>query len=169
MNVYDAIQQKHAVRQFKDQPLTDHEIRRILHAGRRAQSSKNTQPWQFIAIRDKATLQKLADTRQNIRHVAGSALCVVILLPNQRQTVDWQMFDAGQSAAYMQLEATELGIASCLGAIHELDAVRDLLGFPNEWAAHALVSFGYPLDVTPRPLKAGGRRTLDDVVHWERW
>ena len=170
MNVREAVNRKRAVRQFTSEALKDDEIHQILNAGRRAQSSKNTQPWHFIAIRDFDTLQKLSDTRQNLKHVAGAALCVVIVLPDEDRAVDWLMFDAGQAAANMQLAAIDLGIGSCLGAIHNQDAARDLLGFPDDWSAHILISFGYPLDdALSRPLKPGGRRSMDEVVHWDQW
>ena len=57
MNVFDAIRLKRAVRKFKDEPLPEETILAILNPGRRAQSSKNTQPWHFIAVIDKATLK----------------------------------------------------------------------------------------------------------------
>ena len=58
MTVSEVIRTKRAVRQFSDEPLSEEAIRTILMAGRRAQSSKNTQPWHFIAIRDQATLRQ---------------------------------------------------------------------------------------------------------------
>ena len=45
MDVLDAIRLKRSVRQFALTPLPDEAISTILNAGRRAQSSKNTQPW----------------------------------------------------------------------------------------------------------------------------
>ncbi len=51
MDVLDAIRTKRAVRYFTARPIADDDLRAILNAGRRAQSSKNTQPWVFIAIR----------------------------------------------------------------------------------------------------------------------
>ncbi len=59
MNVSDAIRLKRAVRKFQDKPLPDDVVHAILNAGRRSQSSKNTQAWQFIAIRDKSILKEL--------------------------------------------------------------------------------------------------------------
>ncbi len=47
MDVLDAIRTKRAIRRFAPTPLPDEAVRAILNAGRRAQSSKNTQPWQF--------------------------------------------------------------------------------------------------------------------------
>ena len=60
MNVADAIQTKRAVRQFQDRALPETAVRAILNAGRRSQSSKNTQPWQFIAVRNKELLKQLS-------------------------------------------------------------------------------------------------------------
>ena len=171
MNVWDAIQSKRAIREFKDEPLKQEEVERILNAGRRSQSSKNSQPWHFIAVRERDRLQKLAQTGNSMAHVAGSALCVVIVIPTENERTLWHFFDAGQSASYMQLAGTELGIGSCLGTIYKPDDVRDLLGIPDTHQARLVISFGYPADLTAakRPLKAGGRREFDEVVHWETW
>ena len=81
------------------------------------------------------------------------------------------MFDAGQAGAYMQLAAWELGVASCLGTIYEMDEARALLRFPADLHLHIVIAFGYPLavDSRPRPPRKGGRRSLAEVVHWERW
>jgi nitroreductase len=104
MNVSEAIRTKRAVRQFQDEPLPSQAVRAILNAGRRAQSSKNIQPWQFIAVQDTATLGAMAKLGNYAGHLAGAALGVAILTPqpDQRFSV---MFDAGQAAAYMQLAA----------------------------------------------------------------
>jgi len=170
MNVIEAIRTKRAVRQFQDRPLPDEAALEILDAGRRAQSSKNTQPWHFMAIRDRATLQALGSLSPFAGHLAGAALGVAILTPppEERYTI---MFDAGQAAAYMQLAAWELGVASCLGAIYEAERARTLLGFPPELHLRLTISFGYALPSTgaPPPPKKGGRRSLDQVVHWDKW
>jgi nitroreductase len=171
MNVSDAIRTKRAIRQFADRPLPDEAVRAILNAGRRAQSSKNTQPWQFVAVRDKAALKALSECGQYAGHIAGAALAVVILTPDPAQR--WSiMFDAGQSAAYMQLAAWELDIGSCLATLYEPDKVRALLGgIPPDQHINVAISFGYPAPEQARPaaVKKGGRRPFDEEVHWERW
>lgn len=170
MNVSQAIQTKRAVRQFQDKPLSTETVRAILNAGRRAQSAKNTQPWHFIAIQDKTTLKSLSECGTWAGHLAGAALGVAILTldPASRFSV---MFDAGQSAAYMQLAAWELGIGSCLATVYKPEKAREILGFPADWHLHIVLSFGYPLDETnlTRPPQKGGRRQFAEVVHWEKW
>lgn len=171
MHVWNAIQSKRAIRDFRDEPLQAAHAEGILKAGRRAQSSKNSQPWQFIAVQDKTRLAKLAELGAGMGHVAGAALCVVIVVPTENERTLWHFFDSGQSAAYMQLAATELGIGSCLGTIYQPDEARDLLGIPADYQTRLVISFGYPADTVQadQPLRAGGRRLYDDVVHWESW
>jgi nitroreductase len=170
MNVSEAIRMKRAVRQFKEQPLPEEIVLAILNAGRRAQSSKNTQPWHFVAIREKATLKTLSECGTWAGHLAGAALGVAILTPDPQEKFQ-VMFDAGQAAAYMQLSAWELGVGSVPGSIYEPEKAREILGFPPEWHLRIALSFGYPAE--PKALSAapqkGGRKSMEDVVHWERW
>ena len=170
MNVSDAIRTKRAVRQFQEAPLPDEITHAILNAGRRSQSSKNTQPWQFIATREKSTLKALAECGAYAGHLAGAALGVAILTPEPDEKFQ-TLFDAGQAAAYMQLAAWELGVGSCLASIYEPEKARGVLGFPAGWQVRICLSFGYPLEAEKltAPPKKGGRRTLEEVVHWEKW
>jgi nitroreductase len=170
MNVSDAIRLKRAVRKFQDKPLPDDVIRAILNAGRRSQSSKNTQTWRFIAIRDKEILKALSQCGEWAGHIAGAALCVAILTPDPSEKFQI-MFDAGQAAAFMQLAAWELGIGSCPASIYESEKAREILGFPDEWHLRIALSFGYALEeerLYALPKK-GGRMSLEEVVHWDKW
>lgn len=170
MDVNEAIRTKRAVRKFAPEPLPPGAVRAILNAGRRSQSSKNSQAWQFIAIQDKELLKGLSECGQFAGHLAGAALGVAILTPDPAAKFQI-MLDAGQAAAYMQLAAWELGIGSCLASIYEPERARALLGFPEGWHLHVALSFGYPAE--PEKLTAppaqGGRKTLEEVVHWEKW
>lgn len=170
MNLSDAIRLKRAVRKFTPAPLPEETILAILNAGRRAQSSKNTQPWHFIAIQDKAQLKALSECGTWAGHLAGAALGVAIV--HEDPALRFQiLFDIGQAAAYMQLAAWEMGIGSCIASIYEPDLARQVLGFPEDLTLRFAISFGYPADqeAITHPPRKGGRRTLEEVAHWERW
>jgi nitroreductase len=171
MNVLDAIRLKRSVRRFTSDPLPDEAIRSILNAGRRAQSSKNTQPWQFVAVTDRGILTQLSQTGDFAGHLAGAALGVVIVTPNDPDRREWLMFDVGQSAAYMQLAAWELGIGSVIATIYHPEQAQTILGVPDGYRCDVALSFGYPADATvlTAPPKQGGRNPLDEMVHRERW
>lgn len=170
MKVSEAIRTKRAVRKFLDKPLPDEIVTSILNAGRRSQSSKNNQGWQFIAIRDKEILKALSQCGEWAGHIAGAALCVAILTPKPTEKFQ-TMFDAGQAAAFMQLAAWELGVGSCPASIYEAEEARAILGFPAEWHLRLALSFGYALEEEKlsTPPRKGGRRSLEEVVHWEKW
>lgn len=170
MNVSDAIRLKRAVRKFRDAPLPKEVVLAILNAGRRSQSSKNTQAWRFIAIQERAALHALSQCGEWAGHLAGAALGVAILTPDPTEKFQI-MFDAGQASAYMQLAAWELGVGSVPASIYEHEKARAILGFPAEWHLSIALSFGYPIEAErlSAPPKKGGRATLEDVVHWEKW
>jgi len=170
MNVSDAIRLKRAVRKFQDKPLPEEVVHAILNAGRRSQSSKNEQTWHFIAIRDKSTLKALSECGQWAGHLAGAALGVAILTPEPTEKFQ-TMFDAGQAAAFMQLAAWELGVGSVPASLYEHEKARAILGFPSELHVRIALSFGYPLEeekISAAP-KQGGRRSLEEIVHWDKW
>ena len=170
MEVMEAIRTKRAVRKFLDKPLPENVVKAILNAGRRSQSSKNTQAWQFIAIRDKEILKELSQCGEWAGHIAGAALCVAILTPDPNEKFQI-MFDAGQAAAFMQLAAWELGVGSVPASLYEFDKTRAILGFPAEWHLRIALSFGYALEEEKlsAPPKKGGRMALDEIVHWDKW
>jgi len=177
MNVSDAIRLKRAVRKFTPDHLPEEVIIAILNAGRRAQSSKNTQPWHFIAITDKEILKQLSECgemggvgKANAWHLAGAALGVALLSEDPAEKFQ-RLFDLGQAAAYMQLAAWELGVGSCPASIYQPDLARQVLGFPADLYLRIALSFGYPADEArlAAPPKKGGRRELAEITHWNKW
>ena len=84
---------------------------------------------------------------------------------------NYDTWDVGQAASYMQLAAWELGVGSCLASIYAPDKARQLLGFPADLHLRIAISFGYPADeskLAAQPKK-GGRRALPEIVHWNHW
>ena len=170
MEITQAIRTKRAVREFSEQPIPEEAVLAILRAGRRAQSSKNTQPWWFLAIRDRRRLQALSELGTYASHLAAAALGVAILTPDP--AARWSiMFDAGQAAAYMQLAAWGMGIGSCLVTLHNPEPARQVLRFPEDVHARMAISFGYPADpsLIDRPPRPGGRKPFQEKVFFDRW
>jgi nitroreductase len=162
LSVTEAIRAKRAVRSYGAEPVQDDLIRAVLNAGRRAQSSKNDQPWTFVVVTEREQLQKLSEAGVYAKHMPSSAFTVVLVAPEGYD------FDLGQAAAYMQLAAVEHGIGSCVTTLQNSDAARVVLGVPAELDCRWSITFGYPAQA-PAPLKAGGRRPLEEVVRYERY
>jgi nitroreductase len=162
MSVAEAIARKRAVRAYAPDPVPEEVIRAILNAGRRAQSSKNSQPWSFILVTGREQLARIAGAGSYAAHVPGAAFLVVLVGPSGSE------FDLGQAAAYMQLAATAHGVGSCVTTLHDSDAAHAILGVPAELNCRWTIAFGYPAETQP-PLRPGGRKPLDEVVRRERY
>ncbi len=171
--VWRVVHSRRVVRQFADRPLEPAHLERILRAGRRANSSKNQQRWAFIVCRDREHLRELAKLGPWAGHLAGATVAIALVTPDPKVTDAplSVMFDLGQAADSMMLVAWELGIGSVPATVYDHDMGQRLLGYPDGYHCEFLLSFGYPTDPTvlTRPLRAGGRRPLGDLVHEERW
>jgi nitroreductase len=173
MDVWTAISTRRSVREFADRPLEPAHLERILNAGRRAGSSKNSQRWDFIVCRERAHLRELAAVGPYAGHLAGAAVGIALVTPNPRDANSplSVMFDLGQAAENMMLAGWELGIGSVPATVYDHEMARRLLGYPADRHCEYLLSFGYPQDpaILTAPSKRGGRHALSEIVHDERW
>ncbi|WP_069163614.1 5,6-dimethylbenzimidazole synthase [Nocardia altamirensis] len=81
MSVYDAIRLRRDVRaEFTGDVVDDATLWRILAAAHRAPSVGNSQPWDFVVVRDPSTLRKFAE------HVADKRIEFRDALPEERAT-----------------------------------------------------------------------------------
>jgi nitroreductase len=149
------------------------QIEEVIHAGRLSASAKNRQPWQFIIVSERDTLQALSECGPWCGHLAGAAFAVVMTVEDMQDPPTLTTpFDLGRAGQNMILAAWEKGIMSCLATIYEPDKARAALGIPGERAVPWAISFGYPTpesDPRGRPPRKSGRKDLDEVAHWERW
>ncbi len=162
MSVAEAIRRKRAIRRYRPEPVPEEVIEAILRAGRRAQSSKNTQPWTFILVTDREQLQRVSTAGNHAAHIPNAAFLIVLVGPPGSE------FDLGQAAAYMQLAATAHGVGSCVTTLHDGEAAHAILAVPPELECRYSIAFGYPAEEQP-PLRPGGRRPLSELVRRERY
>jgi len=80
METWDAIRSRRNVRAFEDRPLPSEQLDRILDAGRRAPSSRNWQPWDFVLVTERERLRELAKVWRGAAHVAESAATIALIL-----------------------------------------------------------------------------------------
>ena len=76
MSLLKGINSLRSVRKFKPDPVPDEDIKKILEAASKAASGSNTQPWEFIIVRDakvKARLKEpmLETWLQRMRSIPG--------------------------------------------------------------------------------------------------
>jgi nitroreductase len=169
MDTYETILSLRSVRQFDlSRPIEEAALNRILQAGRMSGSSKDSQPWWFIVVKDRATLQALSRTGDYAQHLAGAAFAVAIVFDPGFYRGE---FDSGRAVQNMMLAAWNDGLGSCLASMHREDDCKAALGVPHELRLQHIISFGYPLPVDQSiPVVPKRRRKpLDEIVMHERW
>jgi nitroreductase len=171
MECWDAIRARRNVRTYEGRPISAEHLERIVEAARRAPSSMNGQPWDFVVCTDREALRQLAETWRYAGHVAGSAAAVMLVAPtpSDQDTRDWILYDMGQATMSMMLAAADVGIGSSHAAVDDQARARRILDLPEDRFCVGLVAFGYPADRPLQPIIRPNRRPLNEVVHRERW
>ena len=158
------------IRQYTDEAIPDEAIDELLELARWTGSSKNTQPWHFIVIRDRATLKKLSAMRPNINWAATAPVGIAIVFDAD---VAQGAYDEGRLTERILTGATLLGYGGGVawyGPENEAEA-RKILGVPEGKAARQIVMIGRPQSRDdPRPYgPARGRKPLAEIVSYERF
>jgi len=168
MQTWEAITSRRNVRSFSGQPISAEHLDQILEAGRRAPSSRNSQPWDFVLVTDREQLEKLATVWVGSGHVAGSA-ATIALISDAGEAARRVEFDLGQATMIMMLAAADLGIGSCHSGVGDQQLAGQLLALPPHKSCEFLISLGYPAGRPLAPIKHPDRRAVDDVVHRGHW
>lgn len=171
METWSAIRARQNIRQFADQSLASDDLDQILEAGRRAPSSQNWQPWDFIVVSDRQQLVELAKVWKGAGHVARSAVTIALVGPITEggSNRDQLQYDLGQATMSMMLAAADLGIGSAHAAVADQQLAHQLLDLPQDRFCVYLVAMGYPADQPLTPIKQPDRRPFDGVVHRGTW
>jgi nitroreductase len=163
MDVFEAVRTLLAIRSYRDTPIPDAVVRRIVEAGRLTGSGMNGQPWHFIVVRDRNTLRRLGELASSGRYVAEAPLAIVVVIDKTRFAVS----DASRAIQSMLLTAWADGVGSNWVGFGGLDKVKALLDIPDRLEVLAVVPFGYPVRTVGRGKKQ--RKALREVAHRERF
>lgn len=163
MDVFEAVRTLLAIRDYRDTPVPEASIRRILEAGRLTGSSMNGQPWHFIAVQNRDTLRQLGSLLHTGPYVAQAPLAIVVVIDNTRFAIS----DASRAIQSMMLTAWMDGLGSNWVGFGGLDTLKPLLGIPAEMDIFAVVPIGYPKGKTGQGKKQ--RKALSEIAYREQW
>lgn len=159
---------RRSIRRYRPDAVPDEMVEQILEAGRWAPSASNRQPWQFIVVRDKAVLEKVAEHAAYYflrwAHVAEAPL-LIVLCGNAKSRIYRQFLheDVGLAGGQMMLQAKVLGLGTCWVGGLDRKAIGDILTVPEDVRVIGLLTVGFPAeDPPPTP-----RKPLEEMVHYD--
>ncbi|MEO5705281.1 MAG: nitroreductase family protein [Candidatus Limnocylindrales bacterium] len=161
------------IRQFTDLPPTDEQIDAIADVARWTGSSRNTQPWRFIVIRDRQALLQLHEAGMpQTRSLATALVAIAIVVPDHGDAIDYA-YDEGRAAERMLIAASFLGLGAGIAWImpHVRPLASEILGLPADRLVRTLVVVGNPTDQARAPKSAPGKARLprEEVIFEGRW
>ena len=161
MDAFEAIRKRRSMREYTGESIPRQDLEKIVDAGRLAATGNNRQPWDFIVVTDKETIQQLKVAAQWMDKAA--AIIAVVMDSSSR----WWPQDGSAAVENMLIASTALGYGSCWLEGYTQpreDEFKTLLGVPDELRLMTLVPIGVPVEW---PTKE--KKSLAQVLHWERY
>lgn len=190
-NFYGAIRHRRSVRKLTGGPLSDKTLRTILDAGRWAPSSKNSQPWRMVVLRERhaefwdfvaeslreklpqesyeRALKRIEGYRPGLFTIVFYEDTTIAANPGGSNPEVWKSY-AVQAMGMVQANVWNTIAAAGLAASNQhlqfpIEAeLRAYLGVPETWKSYSIFPVGYAAE-TPGPKD---RHPFNEVVHLER-
>ncbi len=146
-----------SIRQYKDQPVEQEKVDILLKAAMAAPTAVNLQPWHFIVITDKPTIDLLSG-----RQPTNAPLLIAVCGDTDKTTMpdgktklpDFWVEDVSAATENLLLAAHALGLGAVWTAVYpameRVAEVANVLNCPNNIVPMAVVRVGYP-DEAPEP------------------
>lgn len=177
------IKGRRSILRFEDAPIEDEKIAAILEAGRWAPSYANSQPWEFIVVKDPQVKQQLGELVQRIAiarrgRVAitgrgvGDAPVVIVVSVNPEVDPNHYIEAGAVATQNIALAAHSLGLASYWAGVFNLkgakgspeEQIKQLLNIPKKHRVVALLPIG-----TPAYQEEKERKGLDEMVYYDQY
>jgi nitroreductase len=173
--VLRAIRGRRSVIRFTDQAVTDDELAVILEAGRWAPSYINSQPWEFVVVRDAKARSRLGEILRRItvawQGFAGAPVSIVVVADPARDPRHLAE-DGAAAVQNMALAAHSLGLATFWAGLHCVpeakgsaeSELKAALGIPPGMQLVAMLPVGHAAYEA-----TSTRRPLSEFVHEETY
>jgi nitroreductase len=180
MTLDEILQARRSVRGYISQPVKEEDIKAITEAARVAPSACNSQTWRFIAVTDRALIQKIAQEgmRPVVRNAWIESAPLIIVGCSQLDLVanrvgslvtgiEYYQIDLGIAMEHMVLKATELGLGTCwIGWFNE-KKIKKILDIPQAIKVLALLTIGSSKEPQATPVKK--RKSMEEIFYREKW
>lgn len=163
-----AIEQRRSIRKFLDVPVTDDQLRELLHAAMLAPSAKNGQPWHFVVVRDPKTMAELKERHPYASSLNTAKACICVCGVIDPAMPDYYAQDCAACTENILLQAQSMGLGTCWMGVaprpERMQAVAETLGIPEGVAPFCLIAVGVPAETRETP-----NRFDESRIHMEKY
>jgi len=173
-----ALAHRWSPRAFKETPVPANDLKIVLEAARWAASSSNEQPWRFlVGVKGSETHKKIFETLVGFNQSwAGKAGVLILgfahLKDGKGNPNSYALYDLGQSAVSLVIQATALGLATHSMAGFDHEAARRAFNLTGEYALGAVIAIGYQDDpsalaneqILEREIAPRQRKPLSEIA-----
>jgi len=161
-------------REFEPTPLDRATLDALADVARWTGSGRNSQPWRFIVITDRATLDAIHQAGlPQTRGLATAPAAIAVVLPAASEHAVADAYDEGRAVERLLVAASILDLGAGISWIRNdvRPAVDRLLGVADGWTVRTVFQVGIPTEAARAPRSAPGTARLprDQTVFDERW
>jgi nitroreductase len=165
----DTILSRRSIRRYTGEPVGEDQVTLLLKAAFAAPSAGNCQPWHFVVIRDRATLDAIPSFHQNGQMLKGAPLAILVCAdPAVALDQGYWLQDCSVAAQNILLAAHAMGLGAVWLGIYprepRIKGMRDLLGIPETLVPAALICIGHPSESKETVDRWNAAR-----LHFDRW
>jgi nitroreductase len=159
----EVLKARRSIRNYIGQAVPRSIIEDIVDCARFAPTAMNEQPWDFVVITDRDLLKQIPPILGHAEFVANAAFAVLVL---SRETT-YAVEDCCAATENLLIAAAAHGLGSCWVAGTKQaygPVIARAFGAPEDRHLISIVSFGYPAE--DRTVE---KRSLDEVIHWQKF
>src|SRR5210317_692822 len=109
MDTWKTICKRASVREYEKKEVPKELLEKLADAGRRAPSARAREPWEFVVITKKETLQQLGERIPTGKFIADAAACIAVLSEDTKYYLE----DGCAATENILLMAADLGLGAC--------------------------------------------------------
>ncbi|MBQ6335034.1 MAG: nitroreductase family protein [Erysipelotrichaceae bacterium] len=174
MNTVETILNRRSIRKYKQDPVSEEDIRKILACGMAGPSAVNARDWSFVVVNDKEKIADWAEKSGRAGNIIKDAAFAVLVCADTSRSFkhapEFYVINAAIAAENMILAATDLGIGSVWLGVwpqnEKIETQKAYFELPEEIIPQSIIAFGYPdEDKSGIPHKD----YEEDRVHFNQW
>jgi nitroreductase len=169
MDVLEAIRTRRSIRKYENRPVPETSLHQLLAAAMSAPSARNSQPWHFVVLDERAMLDQIPGFAPNAKMVSSAPMAILVCgdLSLELSPGYWPV-DCAAATENLLLAAHGLGLGAVWCGIYprqpRMDGFRQLLRLPENIVPHSLVVLGCPAE-----QPSGEERFRQERVHRNGW